>query len=180
MTRPGLKEAILDAAESIVIESGALRKTLDAVAERANVSKGGLIYNFPNKEALLEAMIKRLMERHDQLREQVRQGLAPEASPLLVELKLFMELSETDFQLSSALLAANANQPELLNGVRERLRERLLKEIAPPEHFEQSAILYFAALGLHFHELLGISLLSQEQKKNVIKEMMRLVEGKGW
>lgn len=180
MTRPGLKEAILDAAESIVIESGALRMTLDAVAKRADVSKGGLIYSFPNKEALLEAMIKRFMERLDQLRVQIRQKLPPETSSLLVEIKMFMDLSETDYQLSSALLAVNANQPELLKGIREQLRERLMKEIAPPDDFERSTILYFAALGLHFQELLGISLLSQEQKKNIFTKLLRLAAGEGW
>ena len=34
MPRPNSKQAILDAAEAVVIEAGASRMTLDAVAER--------------------------------------------------------------------------------------------------------------------------------------------------
>ena len=40
--------------------------TLDAVAQRAEVSKGGLLYHFPSKEALLQAMLARLCDRFDE------------------------------------------------------------------------------------------------------------------
>ena len=44
----GARERILDAAESVVIEQGVTGMTLDAVAARAKVSKGGLLYHFPS------------------------------------------------------------------------------------------------------------------------------------
>jgi AcrR family transcriptional regulator len=72
MARPSSKEIILEAAEAIVLESGAVHMTLDAVAERSGVSKGGLMYNFPTKEALLEAMINRMRDRLNRLREKAR------------------------------------------------------------------------------------------------------------
>ena len=74
MSRPNSKDIILDAAEAIVCESGAAHMTLDAVAERAKVSKGGLIYNFPTKEALLQAMIGRLIDGFEDQREQFARG----------------------------------------------------------------------------------------------------------
>ena len=57
---PRLKryDTIIDAAEVVVAEVGAAHMTLDAVAGKAGISKGGLLYHFPTKEALLEAMIK--------------------------------------------------------------------------------------------------------------------------
>ena len=61
-------EHILDAAEEIVIEVGASHMTLDAVAKKAGISKGGLIYNFPSKKALLQAMIHRLIRRYEEQR----------------------------------------------------------------------------------------------------------------
>ena len=45
------------------LTSGAVHLTLDAVAERAGVSKGGLLYHFPSKESLLQAMVDRNMRR---------------------------------------------------------------------------------------------------------------------
>ena len=44
-----------------LVKTGAGKLTLDAVAERAGLSKGGLLYNFPTKDALLQAMIQRMM-----------------------------------------------------------------------------------------------------------------------
>ncbi|MGR3618427.1 MAG: TetR/AcrR family transcriptional regulator [Roseovarius sp.] len=50
------RDTLLDATEAVVLEMGATRLTFDAVAERAGVSKGGLLYSFPTKEALMEGM----------------------------------------------------------------------------------------------------------------------------
>lgn len=44
---------------------GAPAFTLDAVAEAAGVSKGGLMYHFPSKEALLEALVARAVDAVD-------------------------------------------------------------------------------------------------------------------
>ena len=51
--KPVARDAVLDAFESLLIEVGERAATLDAVAKRAGVSKGGLLYHFPNKEALI-------------------------------------------------------------------------------------------------------------------------------
>lgn len=64
--RPSQRESVLDAAEAVVLADGAAHLTLDAVAERAGLSKGGLLYHFPTKELLLQAMVDRHMHRIDQ------------------------------------------------------------------------------------------------------------------
>ena len=51
-----------------MLAEGAAHLTLDAVAERAGVSKGGLLYNFHTKELLLQAMVDRQMHRIEQAR----------------------------------------------------------------------------------------------------------------
>jgi len=65
MGRAGTADRIIDAAESIVDESGVAALTLEQAAKRAGVSKGGVLYHFPNKEALVAAMIARFTERFD-------------------------------------------------------------------------------------------------------------------
>src|SRR5687767_14471935 len=45
------RERILEAAERVVGDVGAARMTLEGVAQAAGVSKGGLLYHFPTKEA---------------------------------------------------------------------------------------------------------------------------------
>ena len=60
------REGLLDAFEDLLIDGGERSTTLDAVAARAQVSKGGLPYHFPSKNALVDGLVERLQERTDQ------------------------------------------------------------------------------------------------------------------
>ncbi|WP_344217470.1 TetR/AcrR family transcriptional regulator [Nonomuraea bangladeshensis] len=61
------RNELLDAAEEILCDQGSAALTLSAVADRAGVSKGGLLYHFNSKEALIKGMVERLIEDFDQL-----------------------------------------------------------------------------------------------------------------
>ncbi len=51
-----LRPQLLQSAGQLALEAGLRAVTLEAVAARAGVSKGGLQYHFPNKQALLDAL----------------------------------------------------------------------------------------------------------------------------
>ena len=57
------RDRVLDAYETLLIESGPGAATLDAVAAAAQVSKGGLLYHFASKDALAAGLLARLAER---------------------------------------------------------------------------------------------------------------------
>lgn len=57
------RDRVLDAFEDLLIEQGERAATLDAVARTAGVSKGGLLYHFPSKDALVDGLVERLDER---------------------------------------------------------------------------------------------------------------------
>ncbi len=57
---PSARDRILDAFEELLIEHGERASTLDAVARNAGVSKGGLLYHFASKDALVEGVLARL------------------------------------------------------------------------------------------------------------------------
>jgi AcrR family transcriptional regulator len=61
------KNELLDAAEEILCDQGSAALTLSAVADRAGVSKGGLLYHYGSKEALIKGMVERLIEDFDGL-----------------------------------------------------------------------------------------------------------------
>lgn len=63
--RPHAYAKVLDAAAAVLVERSAAAFTLDAVAARAQVSKGGLMYHFPSKEALLTALVARAVAAVD-------------------------------------------------------------------------------------------------------------------
>ncbi len=56
---------LLDAAAQVLLEQGAQALTLDAVAKRAGVSKGGLLYHFASKHALTAALVDRTVQQFD-------------------------------------------------------------------------------------------------------------------
>lgn len=71
------RDRILDAFEQLVLELGERAGTLAATAEQAGVSKGGLLYHFGSKAALVEGLAERL-ERFGQA-EQKRLAELPDA-----------------------------------------------------------------------------------------------------
>ncbi|MGO3885922.1 MAG: TetR/AcrR family transcriptional regulator [Mycetocola sp.] len=60
------RERLLNSYQQLIIDHGERAATLDAVAREAGVSKGGLLYHFPSKEALNDGMINRLDEMVEQ------------------------------------------------------------------------------------------------------------------
>lgn len=56
------RDRILDAYEALLAIEGERYATLEAVAARAGVSKGGLLYHFPSKDRLALALCERFAE----------------------------------------------------------------------------------------------------------------------
>lgn len=65
MPAPSQRNRLLDAASELVTRDGAIALTLDAAAAQAGVSKGGLLYHFPTKAALIEALIEADLDRFE-------------------------------------------------------------------------------------------------------------------
>jgi AcrR family transcriptional regulator len=65
MTRPSHRSDLLAAAEKVLVHGGAAGLTLDAVADVAGMSKGGLLYHFPTKTALIAALITEMLDGFD-------------------------------------------------------------------------------------------------------------------
>jgi len=60
-----VRRALLDCAAQIAAEQGAQAITIQAVAERAGVTKGGLLHHFDSKQALLAAVFSDLLDQMD-------------------------------------------------------------------------------------------------------------------
>ncbi len=60
-----MRRGLLDCAARLAAESGPGSVTIQAVAQAAGVTKGGLFHHFPNKEALLQGLFADLLARLD-------------------------------------------------------------------------------------------------------------------
>jgi AcrR family transcriptional regulator len=73
LRRAERRELLLDAAAALVAEGSAAAVTMEAVAERAGVSRPLVYRHFPNREELIAAVYRRETEHlHDQLAAEVR------------------------------------------------------------------------------------------------------------
>lgn len=68
------RNRILDALEKLLLDQGLSTVTLEGVAAEAGVSKGGLLYHFSTKDAMIAAMVRRLGERSDDQRAEAAEG----------------------------------------------------------------------------------------------------------
>ncbi|GAA4734552.1 TetR/AcrR family transcriptional regulator [Isoptericola chiayiensis] len=59
---PAARAKVLAAFTEILVTTGERAATLDAVADRAGVSKGGLLYHFGSKDALVDGLVEHLTE----------------------------------------------------------------------------------------------------------------------
>ena len=53
------RDAMLDAAERVVVRDGAAKLSLDAVATEAGISKASVLYDYKTKHALIRALVER-------------------------------------------------------------------------------------------------------------------------
>jgi AcrR family transcriptional regulator len=178
MAQTSTRDAILDAAQRIAAERGAGRITLDEVARESGLSKGGLLYHFSGKEALLQAMLERLIERTSAVRERHAAALAGTAAPTLLSLLATRNQPDVlDPHVAMAILAAAAEQPSLLDPLRRHIaqvRELIIAEVGDQPQFW---LLWAAADGLLFQELLGIAPYSPEQREAIHHQLQQLAEG---
>jgi AcrR family transcriptional regulator len=175
--RNNSRVAILEAAFAVVDEAGPGNLSLDAVAKRAGVSKGGLLYNFPTKDSLLRGMMTWGIERARQAESRARAALGDVAGSFL---KAYVSSTLATPEVlrpksGAAVLAAIANNPELLDHLKEYFR-RLPNELKRHAEADLAAIVCLATDGLFFLELLQVSPFGRKQRRRIIDALVRLAE----
>ena len=170
-------DVIVDAAENVVVEAGASHMTLDAVAARAGVSKGGLLHHFPTKEALLEAMIGRLIEKREESRRKILNDL-PDSPTRELKAYVLAALArdrKVD-RVGAPILAALAHNPKLAQPIREIIKKRYAEFVSKGVKFERAVIFALATDGLLFHEVVSLSPFTEEQRSRVVEELLRMID----
>jgi AcrR family transcriptional regulator len=87
------RDRLVDAFAEIVVATGARSATLEAVAASAGVSKGGLLYHFGSKDALVDGLLDRVRRLAAEDLEQMR--AAPEGPAAY-----YVRTSATEAQVS--------------------------------------------------------------------------------
>jgi AcrR family transcriptional regulator len=182
------RDKILHAAVQVAVRDGIMAMTLDAVAQEAGVSKGGLLYHFRSKDELIAAMLVRFREEvQGQLEERVAADPNPRGRFVRAMIQMVFprarardEGPSTRSEMSRffmAVLTAAVNNPRLLDPVRKNaheMRERLLAEA--PDGLRQIA-LRAAVDGLVLWQHLGVISPDDPLHQSILDELLTLAEG---
>jgi AcrR family transcriptional regulator len=157
--RPSKKEALIAAALGLVAEHGYSALTLDAVGKAAGVSKGGVLYHFPTKDALVVALIEQLAGG---LAANQSTGLGEDPSVPGAATRAYLDTvtrpNETaEHQVTVAMLAAVAHDPHLLAPLQEQYRQWMARLDADGLPEVDAQIVRLAADGLWAAELFGLA-----------------------
>lgn len=172
-----VREKILKAANRIIGERGLHHFTLDHVAQEASVSKGGLLYHFPSKDALIKGMIDQLQSRFDEKTdERIKEVEAPlPYDYLLTFIFESFEQIRLDPNVMAGMLAAVAMNQDLLASVKEFYEkwQAIMEQTADPV---MATIIRLATDGLALTELFDVGALSEDMRKAVLDRLLKIAE----
>lgn len=178
--KKGAREKILEAADEIAREAGPANLSLDAVALKAGVSKGGLLYHFPSKAKLLGAVVESHLEAFDAaLNRLERQRAGAPDCVLEAYLELFPQEQAKRKPPAAAILSALAENPELMEPVR-RYQRSLLDRMKQNASDPAMALVAFLALhGAQNLALLKLDVLDEDEMEAALARIRACVRTPG-
>ncbi|WP_378735602.1 TetR/AcrR family transcriptional regulator [Nocardia brasiliensis] len=174
------RDRILDALESLLLEKGMSHVTLENVAANAGVSKGGLLYHFKSKDALLAGLVRRLTERaNQQLNDATERGQSvaewylqtpnPDNATDAVELELYRSMLATMRTIDAATDTETDEVQQALVDMMGSWSDGLDKEIADPV---QADIVQLVGDGVYLRALLGLPQIAPARYRQVVDRLL--------
>ena len=170
-----LKVIIFRAAEAIVSELGASQLTFASLSERSKIDEATLQQMFPDREALLSAMIEYRLERF-RVRWGAYESVLPDEPMRELKALLLSNMSESSEEknLDSAIFAAAASNPALLQTCSDNVQGLFDILEKSPLGLAQAAILFFSVRGYRLFEQLNMCPMTDAQRTEFQEQIMRL------
>ena len=171
------RKNVLAAAADLVALEGASKLTLDAVAERVGLSKGGILHHFATKDSLIAAMIDDVTTQFEDDLFRHMQGESGPGSFARAFLRACLDpegVLTRQLRVSAGILAAVAINSQLLSPLRHRYAEwrtRLENDGIDPAIAE---LVRSAADGLWLGNVLELGPMSGALRKRVFAKLIEL------
>lgn len=175
--RASNRDALLDALEFIISEGSVHDVTLDGVAARAGITKGGLIYHFKSKEVLLHALVERMRLRlHAYCVDPALDDRKALKNFLITRIHYVFAMGLQEKKIMANLLAAASTYPSLMGPVR-TMYDSGLDGLARVADTAGLALSVWTALdGFVLLEMLGVRHFSALEKEQMQATLLMLVE----
>ncbi len=175
------RQRLLSMATELLRTRGVNGLTLDLVAKEAGISKGGLLHHFPTKLALLEYVLRRMIDDFEARVQSHYDKLPPQPGRWL-RAYIFATFNETDehpvfpLEVAALLFTAISEHPSLqslLHTDMQHWHERLMNDgIAPGR-----ALLIRHAADAHWMEqVLASQPIDPSLRQALIDELLQLTE----
>ena len=173
----GTRAQILAAAAELAREKGAAHISIEAIAQRAGLSKGGLLYHFPRKDALIQALVELHMAEVEAELASVEATSGRRRTNAVARALVEMHRDKACRQHGKldGVLVALAENPHLLDPVRahqKRVVERIRNTAADRE---LSLIALLAVEGMRSLDLLEARALTPEEGAAVLDRILALL-----
>jgi len=169
------RDRLLDAAVETMRLRGPAGFTLDAVAAGARVSKGALLHHFPSKDALIEALLRRLLNEFEARVDRLLEREPPGAGRRLrAYVRASFEENPIPLELAAVLAASLSENDPLLRLLREdtaRWRDRLAEDGVPAARAE---VVRLAADASWTDRLLATGGEGEPTRAGVLAELLAL------
>ena len=170
------RRKILEAAEDLVLERGPGNISIEAVAVRAGLSKGGVLYHFHTKADLLKALVAQHVETTRARTEAALEagGGAPNVLAAAL-LDAYREERASPVPPASGVLAAVAEHPDFLDPLRAHHAETVARLGAHSADRDLAMIVFLALEGLKSLRLFGFDVLDRGGEDALLGRMEALL-----
>lgn len=180
MARPRVidQNDILDAAETVVVRSGAAHLTLDAVAIEAGISKASVIYDYKTKQQLIKAVIERRVVLGEERIRAVTEDLGAVSSASIRGLIAAASDPEPDDARAVAvnLGAALAQDDELRKPIQDYY-DRTIASVLATSGSPRGGLLAFLALeGLRVLEWHDFHSWPDDERRRILRDIDWLLD----
>ncbi|MBB6451153.1 AcrR family transcriptional regulator [Geomicrobium halophilum] len=166
------RDRILKAAAKTVSNVGIGNVTLEQVADEAGVSKGGLLYHFPSKQALLEGMVNYVLTQMNNTLREYQEEHNFSISYVLSTLNDLDKDEEISMMDKSALVAI-ANDRDLLTVMQNHYTE-WMEQLRAENNEEAAVIIRLITSGLWLEYLVGVHSHGTQDREYVLRAVKEL------
>ncbi|GAX34017.1 TetR/AcrR family transcriptional regulator [Nodularia sp. NIES-3585] len=175
--RSATRELLVRSASQVVIDKGIEALTLDAVAQQAGVSKGGLLYHFPSKDALMQGMVEQLIQDFETaLQAEYDKDDAPGIPGQWVRayIRASLQISKQTLALIARLSSIAANSPHLFESAhtyQQQWQQRIETDGLNPI---QATLILLAIDGLWLSEMFQIGAPEEPLRTQVLEALFAM------
>ncbi|WP_321940492.1 TetR/AcrR family transcriptional regulator, partial [Paraburkholderia sp. J8-2] len=173
------RNAIIEAALTVLARDGTARLTFEAVARESGLSKGAVTHHFRSKADLFKGVLAYRNVSFEQFRRNYQQSRPKDApqQALSLEIAALRQMVDENRSPARAVLSILVDDPSPMAFIRERFAgqvRQIREEAADPEI---ALLRWEAAWGLALYALFGLSPLSDKERAHLFD---RLLDDDAW